>query len=484
MGVPDAPERVGPDERVTMTTPHDDAGRDRTTAPGGADGTTSDPTTEPISTAWQPPADRYSPEPEPRIDWTRPSNGDAHRTAPGYAIEADDWGAPATRVEPRAVERRSVAGFGTVLAACLVSAVLASGGTFVALDASGTLDRPTENALASPPATGNRTATTRPIADESSAIIEVAAKVGPAVVVITTTPTTPSDPAAIPEEGVGSGFIYEPSGWILTNRHVVAGTARLTVKLEDGRTFTGSVYGIDTLTDLAIVKIDAAGLPTAPLGDSNALQVGQLTIAIGSPLGTYSNSVTSGILSARGRTIQVSGGQLNNLLQTDAAINPGNSGGPLLDSAGQVIGINTAIASSAEGIGFAIPIDLAKPIMRQAVAGKALARPYIGVRFQTIDYELQQQDKLPVREGAFIAGGQDSSGATQPPVVPGGPAAKAGIQDGDIVTKIDGQQLDGDHPLDTVVSQYEPGTTVMLEVLRGGKTLHIPVTLGTRPAGL
>ena len=467
-----------------MTTPSDDATHDgRPDEAAVAGGSSPEATTEPIP-AWHAPADRYSPEPEPRIDWARPANGERHAD-PAYVVESANVDRSSPTDERRPVGRLGMAGAGTVLAACLVSAVLASGGTFLALDAAGTFDRTSETPLASPTPSVGQAASTRPVAvDESSAIIDVAAKVGPAVVVITTTAASPTDPLSIPEEGVGSGFIYEPNGWILTNKHVVSGSDKLTVKLEDGRTYTGRIYGIDTLTDLAIVKIEASGLPTAALGDSNALKVGQLTIAIGSPLGTYSNSVTSGILSARGRTIQVDGGQINNLLQTDAAINPGNSGGPLLDGAGDVIGINTAIASSAEGIGFAIPIDIAKPIMRQAVAGKTLARPYIGVRFQTIDYELQQQRKLAVRDGAYISDGQDSSGQPVPAVVTGGPAAKAGIQAGDIVVRIDGEQLDGDHPLDTVVSQYEPGTVVTLDVLRGGKTLTIPVTLGTRPAGL
>ena len=191
---------------------------------------------------------------------------------------------------------------------------------------------------------------------------------------------------SIPETGVGSGVIYNPNGWILTNRHVVEGGNALSVELKDGRVLTGEVYGIDTLTDLAIVKIEGTDLPTANLGDSDALEVGQLVIAIGSPLGTYSNTVTSGIVSAKGRSIAAEGSTvpLNNLIQTDAAINPGNSGGPLLDAAGNVVGINTAIARDSTGIGFSIPINIAKPIMDQAVAGEELARPYLGVRYEPV----------------------------------------------------------------------------------------------------
>jgi S1-C subfamily serine protease len=305
------------------------------------------------------------------------------------------------------------------------------------------------------------------------------------VVKITSTiGTDTTDPLGIPDTGVGSGIIYDANGWILTNRHVVAGSDKLIVELQDGRQLEGTIYGIDTLTDLAIVKVDATGLPTAALGDSDALKVGQLTIAIGSPLGTYSNSVTSGILSAKGRTIDVEGGRLDNLLQTDTAINPGNSGGPLLDASGAVIGINTAIASSAEGIGFAIPINLAKPIMSQAVAGQSLARPYIGVRYQPIDLQLAQEKNLSVHDGALVDDAQAADGSTQPAIVPDGPADKAGLQKGDIITAVNGIKIDSEHPLNAVVSQFSPGQVVTLSILRDGTTRDLQLTLGTRPADL
>jgi S1-C subfamily serine protease len=494
-----------------MTTPNETPGPQArpdagSAAPAGADvghgplGSPADPPSEPLEAGWQPGIERYSPEPEPRIDWTRPARDGmavttflASGTSPATAGASP--ASPSSRSGGGEAHGGGLAhggGIGAILAACLASAVIASGGTFLALDAVGALDRPAtplpSAASANQAGAGaNQAGASAPVViTESSAVIQAAARVGPAVVVITTTAAAAAspDPLGGQQSGIGSGFIYQADGWILTNKHVVSGSGGLTVKLQDGRTFDGSIYGIDTLTDLAIVKIPASDLPTAPLGDSNALQVGQLTIAIGSPLGMYSNSVTSGILSARGRTIEVDGGQLNDLLQTDAAINPGNSGGPLLDAGGRVIGINTAIASSAEGIGFAIPVDLAKPIMAQAVAGKELARPYIGVRFQTIDYALQQQEGLSVRNGAWLSSGQDASGQTLPAIVPDGPAAKAGLRAGDVVTSVDGEALDGDHPLDTVVSEHEPGTMVTLEVIRGGRTIQVKVTLGTRPAGL
>ena len=185
--------------------------------------------------------------------------------------------------------------------------------------------------------------------------------------------------------------------------------------LKDGRSFDASVYGVDTLTDLAIVKVDATGLPTAAIGDSSTVQVGQQAFAIGSPLGTFTDSVTSGIISALGRTIPVEGGTiLDNLIQTDTAINPGNSGGPLLDPSGKVIGINTAGATGSQGIGFAIPIDIARPLLAQASAGQPLARPYLGIRFETIDPTVKQANNLPVDNGAWIptaaAASQDNGG--------------------------------------------------------------------------
>jgi S1-C subfamily serine protease len=378
--------------------------------------------------------------------------------------------------------RRSGGIFGPILAASLIAAILASGGTYLTLRATGALDEP------SAPATlpsGQIAAAPQPIKiDESSAIIAVAAKVSPAVVrIVSSANATTTDPSALPS-GIGSGMIYDKNGWILTNRHVVSGSDRLRVQLKDGREFTGTIYGIDTLTDLAIVKIEATDLPTVPIGDSSELKVGQTTIAIGSPLGTYTNTVTSGILSATGRSIDADNQQINNLLQTDAAINPGNSGGPLLDAGGNVIGINTAIAAGANGIGFAIPINIARPIMDQAVAGQKLARPYIGIRYEMLTLQRADQLNLSVHEGAWVGGGQNASGQSTEGVVPDGPAAIAGVQEGDVIVAIEGQPIDTEHPLDSVLTQFAPGRTVTLGIVRNGQKMDIQVTLGTRPADL
>ena len=362
------------------------------------------------------------------------------------------------------------------------TAVLASVGTVLALGAAGALDRPASTSLVAPQATN--AGTVQPVAiDESSATIAVAAKVSPAVVRITVTgQTNAGNLGVIPDTGVGSGVIFDSNGWILTNHHVVQGSDRLQVELNDGRVFQGRVYGIDTLTDLAIVKIDANDLPVASIGRSSELKVGQLVIAIGSPLGTYSNSVTSGIVSAKGRQITTDGNEnLNNLIQTDAAINPGNSGGPLLDAGANVIGINTAIAADSNGIGFAIPIDIARPIMDQAVAGKELARPYMGVVYRSIDRQFADANNLPVKEGALVQRSAGGNG-TAPAVVSGSPADQAGIREGDIITKVNDQAVDGDHPLDATLSMYSPGDTVTVTILRDGQASTVQVKLGTRPA--
>ncbi len=417
----------------------------------------------------------YTPASEARADWAR--SWDQNEP-----VTPERWYEPAPTPAPVASAARRPRVGGSIIAVSLLSAVLASGGTVFALGAAGALDRP---APISAGVQAINVGAIQPIAiDESSATIAVAAKVSPAVVRITVTDAAGNANGVIPATGVGSGVIFDSNGWILTNHHVVKGGEKFDVELKDGRVLSGKVYGIDTLTDLAIVKVDATGLPSATIGKSDALKVGQLVVAIGSPLGTYSNSVTSGIVSAKGRSITTNGNQsLTNLIQTDAAINPGNSGGPLLDAGGNVIGINTAIATNSNGIGFAIPIDIARPIMAQAVAGQPLSRPYMGIRFVSITRQLADDQKLPVRSGALV-GGRDDQGNPTTGVEAGTPAAKAGIRDGDIIVSVNGKPIDEEHPLDATLAQFSPGDTVKVDVLRGGQHLMIDVTLGTRPAGL
>ena len=204
-------------------------------------------------------------------------------------------------------------------------------------------------------------------------------------------------------------------------------------------------------------------------------------VAIGSPLGTYSFSVTSGIVSGKGRDIAVDGGtRINNLIQTDAAINPGNSGGPLADASGAVVGINTAVATDSSGIGFAIPIDIAKPIMEQAVSGEALTRPWIGIRFTSINLQVKEEQGLTVDNGALVT----TSGGEGSAVQEDSPAEDAGLEDGDIILSLNGIRIDQEHPLDAVLVQFAPEDEVVLDVLRDGASVKVTVTLGTRPANL
>jgi S1-C subfamily serine protease len=333
---------------------------------------------------------------------------------------------------------------------------------------------------------------------DNEIIIGVVERVGPAVVTINVSSTVNESqfpggngPQGFVQQGTGSGVIIEPDGLILTNHHVVEDADTVNVLLADGRTFEGTVAGIDTYTDLAFVRIEATGLPTAELGDSSAVRIGQLAIAMGDPLGEFPGSVSAGIISGLDRSVVVTditrGGatRLNHLIQTDAAINPGNSGGPLLDGDGKVIGIDTAQAGSAQGIGFAIPIDLAKPIIEQVKAGQEIARPWIGIYYQQVDAQVAEDNDLGVTAGAWIHASPDdrTQGQEAPDaIVPGSPAADAGLKAEDIITAIDGQAIDRQHPLDLVLLTHAPGDTVTLTVLRDGTSQSIEVTLGTRPA--
>ncbi|MFL5778265.1 MAG: S1C family serine protease [Chloroflexota bacterium] len=265
-----------------------------------------------------------------------------------------------------------------VIAAAALAAILASGST-AALVSLGAAKAPTVSlsAAAASPGAALTSSGTRSVVEDGVVGVVDAAK--DSVVTITTETAVRNgfSPNSIPATGVGSGVILTADGLILTNRHVVAGSTSLTVELSDGRQLPGTVVETSNDLDLAIVRVQATGLKAARLGDSSTLQVGELAVAIGSPLGTFTETVTRGIISGTNRTLTVADEetgrpeQLTGMLQTDAAINPGNSGGPLLNSAGEVIGIDTAVASTAEGIGFAIPINAAKDLIARAQAGQA-----------------------------------------------------------------------------------------------------------------
>lgn len=313
-------------------------------------------------------------------------------------------------------------------------------------------------------------------------ISSVAEKVSPSVVSILTETTTGDSSIwrQQVQQGAGSGIIVSGDGVVLTNRHVVKNARQVEVMLADGTTYSDvKVIGTDPLNDVAFLKIaDAKDLPVAELGDSTTVKIGQQVIAIGNSLGQYQNTVTSGIISGKGRPLSAQDGDsvesLTDLLQTDAAINPGNSGGPLLNSAGQVIGINTAIAEDAEGIGFAIPINAVKGILKGVLAGKGVERAYLGVRYIPIDAAVAKQYKLPVKVGAYVYSDNSS-----PAVVSGSPADKAGIKKGDIIVKINDVEVGTRGGVASLIAEYAPGDTVGLTINRGGQVEVVKVTLGT-----
>ncbi|MEH2260436.1 HhoA/HhoB/HtrA family serine endopeptidase [Nostoc sp.] len=274
--------------------------------------------------------------------------------------------------------------------------------------------------------------------------------------------------------GLGSGFIIDKSGLILTNAHVVDKADKVTVRLKDGRTFEGKVQGIDEVTDLAVVKINAGNdLPVAPLGSSTNVQVGDWAIAVGNPLG-FDNTVTLGIVSTLKRSsaqVGISDKRLD-FIQTDAAINPGNSGGPLLNGQGEVIGINTAIRPDAMGIGFAIPIDKAKAIAAQLQRDGKVAHPYLGVQMLTLTPDLAKLNntdpnspiQIPEINGVFVMR-----------VVPNSPAASAGIRRGDVILQVDGKAITSAEQLQNVVEDSRLGQVLQVKVQRGNKTEQLSV---------
>ena len=270
-------------------------------------------------------------------------------------------------------------------------------------------------------------------------------------------------------EGVGSGIIVDSNGYILTNSHVIGdGNAKkITVLFEDGTKKSGKVLWYDTALDLAIVKVDATGLNAAELGDSDNLEIGQLAVAIGNPLGLdFQRSVTSGIISGLHRTIQVDEyNVIEDLIQTDAAINSGNSGGPLLNEKGQVIGINTAKIQTAEGLGFSIPINVAKPIIEQVIKDGSYKIVYMGITGVEVEkYEAQLGVNLNVDKGVIIL-----------EIDPSSPAKKAGLENGDVLTKIDNQEVENMSQLKKILYKYNKGDKASLNIIRNGKSMNVDI---------
>lgn len=281
-------------------------------------------------------------------------------------------------------------------------------------------------------------------------------------------------------QGQGSGFIIDGNGTILTNAHVVEDADNVTVILKDGRSFQGEVLGVDELTDLAVVRIPIQGesLPTAPLGDSDRVQVGDWAIAVGNPLG-LDNTVTLGIVSTLNRSSAMVGipDKRLDFIQTDAAINPGNSGGPLLDEAGEVIGINTAIRANAMGIGFAIPINKAKEIIPALERGEQVSHPYLGVQIATLTPDLAKRNNDDPNSTILIA---EVNGALVVGVVPNSPAAAAGLRRGDVITQVDGQTITTSEQLQSLVDRTQTGQALRVTVRRGDRTQQFSI----RPADM
>lgn len=284
--------------------------------------------------------------------------------------------------------------------------------------------------------------------------------------------------------GGGTGFVVTSDGLILTNKHVVEDmAAEYTVLTSDGQKYPAKVLARDPVQDIAVIKIDKNNLPTLKLGDSDKIEIGQTAIAIGNALAEFSNTVSVGVVSGLKRSIAASNNfgasteQLDNVIQTDAAINPGNSGGPLINLAGEVIGINVAIAQGAQNIGFTLPINYAKRDLAQVKDSGKISYPYLGVRYRIIDADFQKKNNLSVDYGALIIRGENKDDLA---IIPGGPADKAGLVENDIILEVDDNKITTDNQLAQIVQNHNVGDGVALKVLSKGKEKTVTVILEER----
>lgn len=320
---------------------------------------------------------------------------------------------------------------------------------------------------------------------QEDAIANVVEKVSPSVVSIVTNVERRTRYGVADSDAAGTGIIVSADGYVLTNHHVVDSATNIEVVTTDGAVYDDvELVGSDPLNDVAYLKIKGAkDLKPAELGDSSTLRVGQGVVAIGNALGQFQNTVSSGIVSGKGRPIAASSengssaDSLTDLVQTDAAINPGNSGGPLLNYSGQVIGMNTAVASNAEGIGFAIPINATKGTLKSVLKGEGVRRSYLGVRYVEITAATAREYNLSTKQGAYVIGSGSSAA-----VVSGGPADKAGLKEKDIITKVNGEVVGTAGGVSTLVGEYAPGETIEVTYLRGGKEYTAKVTLELHPS--
>lgn len=309
-----------------------------------------------------------------------------------------------------------------------------------------------------------------------TAVTQSVQKVGPAVVtVVGTVPGQVTFFGPTGDQTVsGSGVFISDQGYILTNNHVVEGTKEVTIVLSDGTEEQATIVGTDPYSDIAVLKTDGKVPAVATLGNSDALEPGESVIAIGSPLGNFKNTVTVGVVSATGRSIDTGNGyQIEDLIQTDAAINHGNSGGPLVDLAGEVIGINTLIVRNtnngdvAEGLGFAIPVNTAQAIAQQIIQLGYFSRPYIGINYQPINPNIAARYNLPAQWGVYITQVESNS-----------PASDAGLKEADIITKVGDVALDETHSYVNTLFTFKPGDQITLNVMRDGTDTQVQITLG------
>lgn len=280
--------------------------------------------------------------------------------------------------------------------------------------------------------------------------------------------------------GGGSGFIISSDGLLLTNKHVISDDeAEYTVILNDGKEYSATILAKDPVNDVALIKIDAKDLKPLKLGDSSVIQIGQTVIAIGNTLGEYRNTVTRGVISGINRLVYAGNLRgvaevLQEAIQTDAAINPGNSGGPLLNLAGEVIGINTAVNQEGQSIGFAIPVNGVKRSVESVKKYGRIIRPWLGVRYVAVDEELSKKNNLPLTYGALVIGNESQKELA---VIPGSPAEKAGIQQGDVIEAINGQKIEQGHSLASEIGKFAPGDEITVRLYSKGREKEIRVKL-------
>jgi S1-C subfamily serine protease len=305
-----------------------------------------------------------------------------------------------------------------------------------------------------------------------SHVISAVKKVSPSVVNISTVRFVRDFFQVQPVSGMGSGLVIDPRGYIVTNLHVIVRSDKNTITTVEGKKFSGTLVGTDSSSDIAVIKVDSDILPAAELGDSDKLNLGQFALAIGNPFGFILGgpSVTIGVVSALNRSIQVNEKVYENFIQTDAAINPGNSGGPLINITGNVIGINTAMIPYAQGIGFAIPINIVKRIAKDLISYGKVLRPWLGLVGLTINNEIISYYNLPVKTGVVVA-----------KIIPGGPSHRAGVLEGDVIVKMNDVHLNNMSDLQKMIQNKKVGENIELEIIRNGLKGITVVPLGEVP---